>query len=135
GCRTGKRHPADRRLLIGIIGGGLLFLFASQMVAEPGLFSGLSSAAIHFSYRPISFSLDSCETPQKHAPETMAGGVAVFDYDNDGYVDIFFTNGADIVSLKKTSPKFSDRLFHNNSDGTFTDVKSKAELTATWYKP
>src|SRR5256885_2544124 len=46
GCRTGKRHPADRRLLIGIIGGGLLFLFASQMVAEPGLFSGLSSAAI-----------------------------------------------------------------------------------------
>jgi hypothetical protein len=48
-----------------------------------------SSAAIHFSYEPISFQLDSSETPQRHAPETMAGGVAIFDYNSDGKLDIF----------------------------------------------
>ena len=57
----------------------------------------ISQAKIHFSSRPIAFSLDSSETPQRHAPETMAGGVAVFDYDHDGNSDIFFTNGADIA--------------------------------------
>ncbi|MHB1796250.1 MAG: CRTAC1 family protein [Acidobacteriaceae bacterium] len=63
----------------------------------------------------------------------MAGGVAVFDYDNDGFLDIFFTNGADISSLKKTSPKYWDRLFHNNGDGTFTDVTEKAGLAGTGF--
>jgi len=88
---------------------------------------------IHFTFQPIPFSLDSCESPERHAPETMAGGVAVFDYDNDGYLDIFFTNGADINSLKKTSPKYWNRLFHNNGDGTFTDVTEKAGLAGTGY--
>jgi hypothetical protein len=88
---------------------------------------------IHFSFRPIGFSLDSCETPERHAPETMAGGVAVFDYDNDGNLDIFFTNGADISSLKKTSPKYSNRLFGNQGNGTFTDVTEKAGLAGTGY--
>src|SRR5579863_1516246 len=60
---------------------------------------------IHFTPRPIPFSLDSCETPERHVPETMAGGVAVFDYNNDGNLDIFFTNGADILSLKKATSK------------------------------
>src|SRR5437762_6269666 len=90
-------------------------------------------APIHFLSRSIAFSIDSCETPQKHAPETMAGGVAVFDYDNDGNLDIFFTNGADITTLNKTSPKYWDRLFHNNGDGTFTDVTEKAGLAGTGY--
>jgi hypothetical protein len=88
---------------------------------------------IHFTARPIPFSLDSCESAQRHAPETMAGGVAVFDYDNDGNLDIFFTNGADITTLKKDSPKYSNRLFHNNGDGTFTDVTEKAGLAGTGY--
>jgi hypothetical protein len=88
---------------------------------------------IHFVARPIPFALDSCETPQRHAPETMAGGVAVFDYDNDGLPDIFFTNGADIFTLKKDSPKYWNRLFHNNGDGTFTDVTEKAGLKGSGF--
>lgn len=115
------------------------FFVAISLVLFASAHSGRARSAdtengsIHFSYRPIAFMLDSCETPQRHAPETMAGGVAVLDYDNDGYLDIFFTNGADITSLKKTSSKYWNRLFHNNGDGTFTDVTEKAGLAGSGY--
>jgi hypothetical protein len=102
-------------------------LWKSPADAQP------NPAPIHFAFKPIPFSLDSCETPERHAPETMAGGVAVFDYDRDGDLDIFFTNGADITSLQKSSPKYWNRLFHNNGDGAFADVTEKAGLTGTGY--
>ncbi len=92
-----------------------------------------TTGAIRFVYRPIPFTLDSCETPERHAPETMAGGVAVFDYNNDGKLDIFFTNGADIHTLKKTAPKYFNRLFRNDGNGHFTDVTAAAGLAGTGY--
>lgn len=88
---------------------------------------------IRFAFQPIDFKLDSDETPERHAPETMAGGVAVFDYNNDGKLDIFFTNGADIKTLHKTSAKYSNRLFENDGHGHFTDVTEKAGLAGTGY--
>src|SRR5271157_4774077 len=81
------------------------------------------ASPIWFSYQLIDFRLDSCETPDRHAPETMAGGVAIFDYNNDGKLDVFFTNGADIKTLeKRNAPKYSNRLFENDGTGHFRDV-------------
>ena len=118
-----------RALLYGLLGasGAAALLWKLPAGAQP------NRAPIHFVFQPIDFSLDSCETPERHAPETMAGGVAVFDYDNDGNLDIFFTNGADITTLRKSSPRYRNRLFHNNGDGAFTDVTEKAGLAGTGY--
>jgi hypothetical protein len=88
---------------------------------------------IHFAYRPIDFRLDSCETPRRHAPETMAGGVALFDYNNDGNLDVFFANGADIQTLKKTGPNYSNRLFENDGHGNFKDVTGRAGLAGAGF--
>ena len=98
------------------------------------LMAGERPSPIHFTYRPIDFVLDSCESPARHAPETMAGGVAVFDYNNDGNLDIFFTNGADIDTLRKgDAPRYRNRLFRGNGDGTFTDVTEQAGLAGSGY--
>ncbi len=81
----------------------------------------------------IKFKLKNSVSPQRYTFETMAGGVAVFDYNNDGLLDIFFTNGAAIPSLEKTDASYSNRLFRNNGDGTFTDVTEKAGLQGIDY--
>jgi len=81
----------------------------------------------------IRFTLKNSVSPQRYTFETMAGGVALFDYNNDGLLDIFFTNGADIPSLEKTNPSYWNRLFRNNGDGTFTDVTEQAGLEGIGY--
>ncbi len=81
----------------------------------------------------LNFQLNSNVTPQRYSIETMAGGVAAFDYDNDGLLDLFFTNGAAIPSLEKTGPQYWNRLYHNNGNGTFTDVTEKAGVQGVGY--
>jgi enediyne biosynthesis protein E4 len=81
----------------------------------------------------INFILRNSVSPQHYSIETMLGGVAVFDYNNDGQLDIFFTNGAAIPSLEKTGPEYHNRLFRNNGDGTFTDVTEKAGVAGLGY--
>jgi hypothetical protein len=81
----------------------------------------------------LTFVSDSCPTPNKNQPETMVAGVALFDYDNDGYPDVYLVNGAAIPSLRKESPKYWNRLYHNNHDGTFTDVTGKAGVAGEGY--
>ena len=63
----------------------------------------------------------------------MAGGVAVFDYDGDGDPDIFFTNGADIATLRKSDAKYRNRLFANDGKANFTDVTDRAGLAGKGY--
>jgi enediyne biosynthesis protein E4 len=81
----------------------------------------------------LRFVTDSSPTPNKNQPETMVGGVALLDYDNDGYLDVYLVNGAAIPSLRKESPKYWNRLFHNNGDGSFTDVTEKAGVKGEGY--
>jgi len=84
----------------------------------------------------VTFKQESSATTNKYLVETMGGGVALLDYDNDGRLDIFFANGAKIDDPMpegklpdKSDPKFWNRLYHQNPDGTFTDVTEKAGLT------
>jgi len=70
-------------------------------------------------------------TGRKFFPQPMCGGVAAIDYDNDGKMDLFFTNGAKLPELKKSDNSFFNCLLHNNGDGTFEDVTEKAGLTGT----
>jgi hypothetical protein len=81
----------------------------------------------------LDFVLHNNPTPRKHMIETMAGGLAAFDYNNDGKVDIFFTNGAAIPSLAKDSPKFFNRLYRNDGGMKFTDVTLEAGVAGAGY--
>lgn len=72
-------------------------------------------------------------TENKNQPQTMVSGVALLDYDGDGYLDVYLVGGAAIPSLKKETPAYWNRLFHNNRDGTFTDVTEKAGLAGAGY--
>ena len=66
---------------------------------------------------------------RKYFQQPMCGGVAILDYDNDGLMDIFFTNGAKLPELKKTNPSFYNCLLRNSGDGTFEDVTKKAGVS------
>ena len=63
----------------------------------------------------------------------MAGGIAIFDYNNDGYPDIFLPNGAGQPTLKKNDPRYFNRLYRNRGDWTFEDVTEKAGLKGKGY--
>ncbi len=81
----------------------------------------------------IDFVLDNATVPDKPLIDTMLGGVALFDYDNDGRLDVFFANGARIPSLAKDDPRFWNRLYHNEGGGRFRDVTEAAGLRGEGY--
>ncbi len=88
----------------------------------------------------INFQHQASHTSRKYLPETMGSGVALFDYDNDGRLDIFFVNGAPLSDPtpkgtipQKSGPKYWNRLYHQKKDGTFEDVTEKAGLQGTGY--
>jgi hypothetical protein len=68
---------------------------------------------------------------KKYIIETTGSGVAILDYDNDGWPDIFLVNGTTLDEAKEKSTKPTSHLFHNNHDGTFTDVTRAAGLDFT----
>src|SRR3977135_807624 len=83
----------------------------------------------------IDFVLQNSPTAQKHLIETMPGGVALLDYNNDGLLDIFFVNGGRLTSplpvpddFDRHDPRYWNRLYRQHKDGSFTDVTEQAGL-------
>jgi enediyne biosynthesis protein E4 len=102
--------------------------------ATPGHFTDTTSIS------GVNFTAVASHTPHKYLIETMGSGVAVFDYDNDGLLDLFFVNGAPLTDPtppgtvpQKQSPKDWNRLYHQRKDGTFEDVTKKAGLQGVGY--
>jgi len=90
--------------------------------------------------RGIYFKHEASPTSKKYLLETMGSGVAAFDYDNDGKLDLFFANGAQLSENmtkhalpEKTSSKYWNRLYHQRPDGTFEDVTERAGLKGSGY--
>jgi enediyne biosynthesis protein E4 len=85
--------------------------------------------------RGLDFTLQNSPTSQKYLIETMPGGVALFDYNNDGLLDIFLVNGGRLTSpmslpekFDRGNPRYWNRLYRQNKDGSFTDVTESAGL-------
>ncbi|HTR25386.1 MAG TPA: CRTAC1 family protein [Terriglobales bacterium] len=110
-------------------------LAASQsQPATPGHFvDATDKLGIHFRQQ-------ASPTSKKYLLETMGSGVALFDYDNDGRLDVFLANGARLDDPtpkgsipKKEGPKYWNRLYHQKADGTFEDVTEHAGLAGIGY--
>jgi enediyne biosynthesis protein E4 len=85
--------------------------------------------------RGLDFTLENSPTPAKYLIETMPGGVALLDYNNDGLLDIFVVNGGHITNpmmspdnFDRHDPRYWNRLYRQNRDGSFTDVTEQAGL-------
>jgi hypothetical protein len=103
-------------------------VFCQQRVAPPPIcFEEVAAAS------GLHFTLENSPTTHKQLIEAMPGGVAAFDFDNDGRTDIFFTNGAAVPSLAKSDPRFSNRLFHNEGNLRFRDVTDRSGLAGAGY--
>ena len=116
-----------RALILVVIGAGMLVAGSSETSPPAIRFEEIATKS------GLNFTTSSSPTPNKNQVETMVAGVALLDYDNDGYLDIFLVNGAAIPSLRKESPAYWNRLYHNNHDGTFTDVTEKAGVAGSGY--
>ena len=101
-------------------------------------FAAMAAGAPIFDVKPlrgIDFILQNSPTPRKFLIETMPGGVALFDYNNDGLLDIFLVNGGRITEalrvpedFDRSDPRYWNRLYRQNRDGSFTDVTQAAGL-------
>src|SRR5437868_11283705 len=80
----------------------------------------------------INFKHENGATPQKFMPETMSAGALIFDYDSDGWPDIFLVNGGSFVD-RKVAAAASHHLYRNNGNGTFTDKTSTSGIAASGF--
>jgi len=129
----------DRAFLRTTVDAGIgcwpwIFKPGGNFIKWKAKFAEIASAlGIHFEYA-------ASHTSRKYLIETMGSGVALFDYDNDGRLDIFVVNGAPLSDPtpkgtipQKRAAKYWNRLYHQKRDGTFEDVTEKAGLQGVGY--
>jgi enediyne biosynthesis protein E4 len=120
---------------------GFRFMEARAQSAPPASESSSSQAFVDITDRVgVGFRYQSSHTSRKYLLETMGAGVALFDYDNDGRLDIYLVNGAPLLDPtpkgtipQKTGPQYWNRLYHQKPDGTFEDVTERAGLQGAGY--
>jgi hypothetical protein len=122
----------DRRSFLRQCGGGLCLawpLFRNGSLGQPVLVSETWFADAARKSGLAAFR-DTCGSMAKdYLIETLGSGVALFDYNNDGLVDVLLVNGSSLELLSNPGlPRLSSRLFRNNGDGTFTDVTKESRL-------
>lgn len=107
---------------------GILVAIAASVTTGASLFEATLPQG-------IDFTLQNSPTPRKYLIETMPGGVALLDYNNDGLLDIFLVNGGRVTDPMQTpenfdrhDPRYWNRLYRQNKDGSFTDVTEQAGL-------
>jgi enediyne biosynthesis protein E4 len=110
---------------------------AAPILRTPSHLSAPTAAPV-FEVKPmrgVDFILQNSPTKKKFLIETMPGGIALFDYNNDGLLDIFFVNGGAITeglhvpeNFERSNPRYWNRLYRQNRDGSFTDVTQAAGL-------
>jgi hypothetical protein len=136
-----KKRPPKDSARIGIVPGVLLttitlIAVAAGALAPSSATPAAESGSIRFQEAHatgLTFTLENSSTAEKYLPETMAGGVAAFDYDGDGLTDIFFANGATVPKLAKEGARYWNRLYRNLGGLHFRDVTEEAGLQGAGY--
>jgi hypothetical protein len=137
--KVGRSNPPGFSVVLFLL---LCALSMFTIAAEKGATSSAGADAFTdiTQHLGIDFEYQSSHTSKKYLLETMGGGVALFDYDNDGRLDIYVVNGAPLndptpkgTVPQKTGPQYWNRLFHQKPDGTFEDVTEKAGLQGVGY--
>src|SRR5215510_11660073 len=109
-------------------------VFLAAAAALLVLRAGADTPAVHFrdvsSECGIRFRHTSGSPEKKQIFETMSGGVVLFDYDNDGRIDVFLVNGATFESTSRGVTPARSRLFHNVGGGRFEDVTDRAGIAS-----
>src|SRR6202162_453145 len=137
------RRIPRREFLASLSAAGATTAASLLSLAPVGILAGYSAAAKPKSdpifqakaLKGVDFVLRNSPTSRKYLIETMPGGVALLDYNNDGLLDIFFVNGGHVrdmvgapMSFDRRNPAYWNRLYRQNPDGTFTDVTQQAGL-------
>jgi hypothetical protein len=145
---TDSRMKIDRRTFLKLCAGAACPwppLFADAQMRGAGqpskpIAPSLPTFADVTAKSGIRFRHQASKTSRKYLIESMGAGVAMFDYNNDGLLDLFFVNGAALrdpmppdAKPDKTDARYWNRLYRNNGDGTFTDVTEKAGLQGRGY--